>query len=85
MTEGLQREKQSLMKQLDLLRYDNNIPRENKSNLGRKLIFLASCSVLIGKPHKSGRRVIERAAHASVHPFPPSFFINSPFSIFPER
>lgn len=28
-TEGLQREKQSLMKQLDLLRYNKNIPWEH--------------------------------------------------------
>lgn len=27
-TEGLQREKQSLMKQLDLLRYEEDIPRD---------------------------------------------------------
>lgn len=33
-TEGLQREKQSLMKQLDLLRYDEDIPREHIKVVG---------------------------------------------------
>lgn len=48
-TEGLQREKQSLMKQLDLLRFNNQTWVRVWFNL-----FLTSGSIPIGIPHKSG-------------------------------
>lgn len=73
-TEGLQREKQSLMKQLDLLRYNENISWEHEHIKPAELlllIFLASGSVLIGIPVKSGCKVKAWCAfHARMRPLP---------------